>query len=240
MKRFLTVSLIAACLFAGTRGLRPRYNAKDYQASDTANGVTVAADALDPEYVRHAFASAVHNGYLVVEVAVYPESGSSLDLVASDFALRVSGDPSPIRPVSAQTVAGVMHRKSNPQKPSSPSDINVYPRVGIGYEKGSYEDPVTGQRRNAGGWTTSTGVDVATGGSTQPAPPRPASTDQDRRTMQAELEDKGLPEGQVNRPVAGYLYFPIGKKKASPQSLEYYGQSGKLLIPFPASPKKKT
>jgi len=33
--------------------------------------------------------------------------------------------------------------------------------------------------------------------------------------MELELVKKGLPEGTVSRPVAGYLYFPISEKKKS-------------------------
>lgn len=41
--------------------------------------------------------------------------------------------------------------------------------------------------------------------------------------MEMELEDKVLQDGPTAKPVAGYLYFPVGKKKATGYDLEYQG-----------------
>jgi hypothetical protein len=222
-------------VLAETRGLRPRGGVADYRAHDQQDGIAVAADVMDSEEVRHAFASAIYNGYVVVEVAVYPEPGKSVDLSAMDFALRVSGHPSPIRPSSARTIASVLQRKAG--RPPNPSDVTLYPSVGVGYETGGY-DPVYGTRR--GGWRTSTGVAVATGGTGNGQPP-PASTDRDRSTMEAELDDKALPEGVTSKAVAGYLYFPMpAKKKPSDViALDYHGEAAKVHLAFPAGSKRK-
>jgi hypothetical protein len=53
--------------------------------------------------------------------------------------------------------------------------------------------------------------------------------------METELSDKGLPEGESARPVAGYVYFPMmqGKKKATYQ-VEYELSGNKILLEFPS------
>ena len=39
--------------------------------------------------------------------------------------------------------------------------------------------------------------------------------------METELDDRGLPEGEADKPVAGYLYFPVGQTKATSIELVY-------------------
>ncbi len=75
---------------------------------------------------------------------------------------------------------------------------------------GRVSDPATGQERKESGVYTSTGAGVGIG-----TRGGPARTERDREMMELELTKKGLPEGTVSRPVAGYLYFPFSEKKKS-------------------------
>jgi hypothetical protein len=56
--------------------------------------------------------------------------------------------------------------------------------------------------------------------------------------METELTDKGLPEGDVKTPIAGYLYFPApkSKKAAGNYELQYMGDASqvRLIVPVPA------
>jgi hypothetical protein len=229
--------LCALAAFADTQGIRPRADVSEYRAHDKEDGINIAADVMDSEQVRHAFASSIYNGYVVIEVAVYPESGQSVDISSFDFMLRVDGLSSPIRPSSARTIAAVLQRKAS--KPTNPSDVTLYPTVGVGYESGGGGyDPVYGNRR--GGWRTNAGVGVATGGAGN-GQPAPASTDLDRSTMERELGDKALPEGPASKAVAGYLYFPLpAKKKPSDAiALDYHGSTARIHISFPPASKQK-
>jgi hypothetical protein len=55
--------------------------------------------------------------------------------------------------------------------------------------------------------------------------------------MELELTEKGLPEGTVSRPVAGYLYFPSpGKKKSNVYQLECTLGGVKTVLALRASP----
>jgi hypothetical protein len=49
--------------------------------------------------------------------------------------------------------------------------------------------------------------------------------------MELELSEKGLPEGETSKPVAGYLYFPLkARKKAGTLRLEWSTQHEPILL----------
>ena len=197
-------------------GVPPRSDAADYAARAEARGLKVAAEILSPDQVRNMFATDLSN-YIVVEVAVWPDAGKALDLSPVDFSLRLDGGRAPIRPVSPKTIAGVIQRKGQSRR----DDITLYPTVGL----------------HTGSWGTGTsvGVGVGTGGNG----PGPASTDRDRRTMELELDEKGLADGSVQKPVAGYLYFPASSKgkKLTSCELLYESDAAKLQLTLPVERK---
>ncbi len=239
MRGLAWFSLVASVLLArdGGGGIRPRGASNDYPVHETTSGVTVGAVAIPADQVRKLFATDLNRGgYLVVEVAVYPEQGSEVNLLTGDFMLQIGSELLTMRPASARAIATALQDKNAPKQQSA-SDVTIYPTATVGYESGGGYDPVTGGRRQ-GGVYTGVGVGVATGGQGPAGPPRPASTDRDRATMQQELEDKALPEGKTTHAVAGYLFFPrpSGKLKNAVWELTYYGADGKirLLIPPPA------
>ena len=49
-----------------------------------------------------------------------------------------------------------------------------------------------------------------------------------------DLENQALPEGKIDQPVAGYLYFtkPVMKKKSS-LDLTWYGPGEQVKVPLP-------
>jgi hypothetical protein len=54
---------------------------------------------------------------------------------------------------------------------------------------------------------------------------------EDRRVMETELTEKGLPEGSISKPVCGYLYFPIPEKlKKGTHQIEFSGNGQKILL----------
>ena len=215
----------AAGLWAAEpEGLKPRAAAADYPALATQQGVSIGAALLSAGEVHSAFATDLSRGYMVVEAAVYPEAGKRLDLGPGDFVLRVAGTKQVVRPAGPKTIAAVLQRSAGRDR-----EITLYPQVGVGYESGPRGyDPATGTRRG-GGVNTSVGVGVGVGDS-QP----PASTDQDRKTMETELAEKQLPEKTIAAPAAGYLYFPvrINKKKPQKYELEYDGPAGRMTLPL--------
>jgi hypothetical protein len=51
--------------------------------------------------------------------------------------------------------------------------------------------------------------------------------------MQLELDEQALPEGATTKPVAGYLYFPAGKKKYDKFELRYEADAANIRLPLP-------
>jgi hypothetical protein len=245
MKCFLLIGFLAvAALARDPNGIRPRPNDADYPAHERSDDAKIGAAVLSAEQVRSSFATDLNKGgYIVVEVAFYPEPGKDIDLSLSDFSLKIGSDLSMVRPVKGSDIAYIMQDKRDPHKvPSRASDITLYPTATIGYETGPSYDPNTGQQRRQGGVYGGGGVGVGVGGAgnpNNPPPPRPASTDRDRSTMGRELEDKSLPEGKTSRAVAGYLYFPrpSSKVKNGLYELTYYGVNGNTKLSVPPPPK---
>lgn len=207
------------------KGTVPRAAADSYPAHTIRDGVSVGAVLLTAEQTRKAFASDVDRCCLVVEVAFYPQKDNPVKVSLNDFVLRVSGTDVAAKPSSAEVLAARLQKKATPA--SSGTDVAVYPTAGVGYESGGI-DPVTGQRRGGGVYTT-TGVGVGVGG---PQSPAPGSTDRDRRTMELELSEKGLPEGNASAPVSGYLYFVLSSKKdkKATHQLEYMLNGEKVVL----------
>ena len=229
MKRLSGCALAATLLFAdGGAGIRPRGSGADYQAHESAAGLTIAASLIPPDQVHKLLATDLNGvGYLVVEIAVYPDPGREVDLKSGDFMLQIGPNSETVRAASPLAIASILQRKNTPQPPR-PGDITVVPTATIGYESGGY-DPAGRRTR---GVYTGAGVGVGIGGAGTPPPPGPAATDRDRATMQQELEDKALPEGKTTAAVAGYLYFPrpSGKAKKPAAQLTYYGAARQLKL----------
>jgi hypothetical protein len=230
LRTLLAAGLICAVsVYADApKGTVPRAAADSYPVHTVQDSLGIGAVLLTPDQTRKVFASDLDRCCMVVEVAFYPQKDAPVRISLNDFALRISGTDIATKPSSAEVLAAKLQKKAAP--PSSGHDVVVYPSAGVGYESGGY-DPVTGQRR-PGGVVTSTGVGVGIGGS---QPPRPGSTDNDRRTMELELSEKALPEGNASAPVSGYLYFslPSNKEKKSTRQLEYILNGEKVVLQLP-------
>lgn len=218
------VAVLAAMTLAladSPHGLKPRANAANYPVFQQHPTIALGAEQLSQKQVQHAFATELDKRYIVVEVGVFPGKDGALKLNASDFMLHVSGSGQVLRPASAETIAQVLYKK-----PATSHDVTVTPVTSIGYESGGRD--IYGNRTN-GGMTTSTGAIVGVSSN------KKGGTEGDRKTMETELRDKGLPQGEVTQPVSGYLYFPISTSKKQQYELEYSanGQTVRLQLPSP-------
>jgi len=210
--RCILLPALAIILFAQAQhGLGPHKSVSDYPVNSTLDGVSIGASMMTAEQVRRTFVSDVNRGYVVIEVALYPSNKGALNVSYQDFTLQIAGARTTARPVSARTIAGVLQKTAPAYR-----DVNVYPQVGIGYDR-------------AGGVWKQVGLGIGVDAS------RPGATDKDRDVMEQELSDKSLPEQTASAPVAGYLYFPIGaRKKGVRYELSYESAAGKMILPFPA------
>jgi hypothetical protein len=204
------------------RGTVPRATPDKYDAHAQQDGVGIGATLLTPSQAKKVFATDVDKCCLVVEAALYPKKDGLIEVSLGDFALRQVGKDFAMRPSSAEVVAGKLQRGTETQA-NSGNDIGVYPTADVGY--GTTRDPYTGQRRT--GVVYGGGVGVGVGG-TQPK--SPATAEADRRTMELELNEKGLPQGNTASPVSGYVYFAVPPKKNTKYQLEYTLNGNQVVL----------
>ena len=220
-RKFWTALLLAgtACFAGpGPKGTAPKSAASFYSSHAEQNGTAIGAMLVSPQQAQKLFTSPVNRCCTVIEVAVFPSKDHPQDVSLNDFVLRVEGTETALKPSSAQVTAASLRKKA-----SSDRDIRVSPVVGVGYSTGGY-DPVTGGR--GGGLERDAGVIISDSG----PGPKPGSTDKDRSAMETELSEKGLPEGTVTAPVAGYIYFPVSNKKGTTKVLEYTLNGKKIVL----------
>jgi hypothetical protein len=205
--RFVLLALLTFPLMASEpAGTVPRNSAAEYQAHSKAQGAGIGARVLTSKEVHHAFSTDLNECCVVVEVAIYPATGQSLNVSLNDFSLQVGNTDRAAKPSSARLLAAqLQERNAAPDQ----TGVTVYPEAHVGYEAGI--DPITGRRVH--GVDYGGGVGVGVGPNRDPnLPMPPASTPRDRKVMALELGEKGLPQGETAVPVAGYFYFALSKK----------------------------
>jgi hypothetical protein len=206
-----------------SRGTAPRPSADKYHAHAEYKGVSLGAELLTRKEVSKEFAADVNRCCLVVHVAVYPEKVELLSVSLDDFTLTVGNADTPIRPRSATVISAKLEKKG------SNGGVSASTGVGIGYESGTYIDPVTGQPVRVRGVTTSASVGVGVG---DRVPVTVA--ERDREVIERELSEKGLPEAKIAIPVSGYLYFALPRqKKHTKYHLEYTVKGETLNLELP-------
>jgi hypothetical protein len=217
---------VAAFSGEGPHGTVPRASAERYTAHVLREGTSLGARLLSKSQAQKEFSTDIDRCCVAVEVALYPRKDGMIEISLNDFDLREAGKDIAFKPSSAQVVAGKLQPPPKSDQPGD-RDIVISPTTGIGYETGGI-DPITGQPRR-GGVVTSAGVGVGIG---RPRVPDPGTSQADRRTMEMELREKGLPEGNTMAPVAGYLYFAVPQKKRVKYQLEYMLNGNKVVLPL--------
>jgi hypothetical protein len=238
MKRLYSLALISATVLAQTSGIRPRPDAGSYPAEGHVRGATIAAVALSAAQVKSAFGTDTYKGFIVMEVAVFPDPNTALKLSPEDFILNIGASGEFLRPSAPATVALSIDEKNNPSHPPRvQAPVDVITTATIGYDSAGAYNPNTGKRQGAVYAGTEVAVAPAGTMGRNPAPPsrnKGRSLDQ----MEAELSAKALPETAALRPLAGYLYFvPPAKKAGGTYELDYSGDSGHVKLSVPPPPR---
>lgn len=204
-------------------GTAPRSSADKYHAHAGRWGVSIGAELLTRKEVSKEFAADVNHCCLAVEVAVYPRKDEPLNVSLDDFSLIVGGTDTPVRPQSAAVISAKL------EKAEGSSGVTTSTSAGIGYESGSYTDPVTGQPVRVHTVTRSAQAGVGAG---ERVPV--AVAEHDREVIERELSEKGLSEAKIAMPVSGYLYFSLRKqKKDAKYRLEYVVNGETLNLQLP-------
>ena len=220
-KSVLIVGLLNCCVAVGQNPPAPRASAAAYPASNVQPVYSIGAKQLSKTEVRNSFATPLADRYIVVEIGFYPADSKTISLKQSDFALRTSDGKDLVSPASPATIASIYQKR-----PESSRDVTLYPTANVGYV--SYPD-YDGSGRRVSGPVYGVGMGVGVDKSTSAA-----TTGSDRQTMETELLDKELKDGEVSKPVAGYLYFPIATKQKVEYQLEYHGTDAVTTLPLKA------
>jgi hypothetical protein len=225
MKRILSMPLMAALAIAGS-GLAPRGGPSDYPAHASAGQLAVAAAAVSADQAKKIFGARIDQaGYLVFEVALYPEPGSEATVSLDDFTLRLGADGSTMRAAEPDVVATAVVPYPPASQPSIPSKVHAGTETVLVHE--SAPNPRSG---------VGTIEEVGVGSSTDPPPPpNTAAKDRTRGQLDQSLAEKQLPTGRITQPVAGYLYFPKpnGRTRKDGFQLTWFGESGQAKLTVP-------
>lgn len=129
---------VASIASAGPRGTVPKSSVGQYRAHAERDGVGIGAVLLASDQVRKTFASDVNRCCLVVEVAFYPAKDKPLAISLDDLTMQAAGSDALVRPLSARAVAATLQEKAEQGRA-----VTATTAVGVGYESGTYIDPVT-------------------------------------------------------------------------------------------------
>jgi hypothetical protein len=224
-RRAVLMTAGALCLLAADTGLPPRGSASDYAVHRSVQDAEIAAERLKPDRVAKTFSSEIDRSYVVMEVAIYPQNGATIDVQSLDFALRFAGQQE-THPDTPEEASAPLR-----EKPGIKSPVEVTSETGV--VVATQKDPATGRRTTDVATYEATGVAV---GNPQSSPPPSAPRGPDPRIVEDRLQAKGLPQGKTGKPIAGYLYFPKPPRKPSSNRLEliYSRSNPSLDLPLPA------
>src|ERR1043166_4235542 len=235
-RKCLAIALIcvSSFLIAQTRsGVVPRSSDLDYAAHASQDNIQIGASLLTHKDLKKVFATDVNQCCLVVEVAFYPPKDNFVKISLDDFMLREAGMEIGPRPSTAEVLAARLEIR--PAPPDREHRAGVKSSSEIGYER---DTPVNNGNNNGTTQTNhggiyqrqSVGVGIPVGGK---SPERgPAAAESNRRAIEAELQEKALPEVSAWEPVAGYLYFSVPKKKKGGYELVYMAGDKKVVLPL--------
>jgi len=213
MRAFWLAGVFVTSLAAADdSGVTPRQKPTDYPAHDSAKTAVLAAAVIPPDQVKKIFSAEVAKGYIVVELAIYPEGNRTFDVDRFDFSLQ-TGD----QMLHAANPQGILKpwqdKPANARIPSRGPNVGV--DTGIGVAHGP--DPVTGRPTTS----VSTYESVHVSNYPQDAPPPPPRSDPDPSAVAQIVRNMALPEGATAKTVAGFLYFRYSGKKRPALTLNY-------------------
>ena len=210
-------------------GTVPRSAVTDYAAHASQESVQIGASLLTHKDLKKVFAANVNECCLVVEVAFYPAKDNFVKISLDDFMLREAGMEVGTKPSTPEVLSARL--EVQPVAPDREHRPGVSSSSDIGYERTTQQN---GPGRTTSGGVvqrSSVGVGVPIGGGGSRLP-EGRSAEGNRRAIEAELREKGLPETSAWEPIAGYLYFSVPKKKKGGYELVYMAGDKKVVLPL--------
>ena len=195
--------LCCASLTLAQGGTDPKPKVEDYGVHAQSKDIAIGA-----EFMIHSFSGQgqtyLAKDFLVVEVALYPPKGRSVNVNEGAFALRINGKKQALVPVASSMVAAsLQHPEWHPG-----------PEVDVGLGD-------TGVVLGRPAPTQVPGGQPAPRMPRVPPPDNPGGIEPEHRVTAHELVvQTALPEGPHKGPVSGFLFFPYQGKTTSIKSLE--------------------
>jgi len=205
--RFACV-IVGACVIAQAQGTDPKPKAEDYEAHAQTPHAAVGA-----EFMVHSFSGQgqtyIAKDFLVVEVALYPAKGQTIQARAGEFALRINGKKEMLRPVAPSVVVSEM------QHPGWTQDRHVEAGGGVGNTGVIFGRPTPSQIPGEPPQPRAPRTPRA------PDPDNPSGVDPQPRVTAGELVvQTALPEDPHQNRISGFIYFPYKGKPSGIKSLE--------------------
>jgi hypothetical protein len=229
---FLATLLFVVSMFSPDPhgGTVPRSAATEYAAHISQDNIQIGASLLTHKDLKKVLATDVNQCCLVVEVAFYPSKDNFVKLSLDDFMLREPGTDLGTRPSSPEVLSARL--ETQPVTPDREHRPGVTSGSDIGYERTTQQNGP--ERSTSGGVVqrSSVGIGVPIGGGGSRLPEGKTTAEGNRRAIEAELREKGLPEISSWEPVAGYLYFSVPKKKKGGYELVYMAGDKKIVLPL--------
>ena len=231
-RKCLAIALIcmSSSIAQTHRGVVPRSAATEYAAHASQDNVQIGASLLTHKDLKKIFATDVNQCCLVVEVALYPSKDNFVKISLDDFMLRETGMELGTKPSTPDVLSARL--EVQPVPPDREHRAGVSSSSDIGYERTTQQ---TGSDRTSSGGViqrSSVGIGVPIGGGGSRVPESQSAAEGNRRAIEAELTEKGLPETSAWDPVAGYLYFSVPKKKKGGYELVYMMGDRKIVLPL--------
>jgi len=231
-RKCLAIALIcmSSSIAQTHRGVVPRSAATEYAAQASQDNVQIGASLLTHKDLKKIFATDVNQCCLVVEVALYPSKDNFVKISLDDFMLRETGMELGTKPSTPDVLSARL--EVQPVPPDREHRAGVSSSSDIGYERTTQQ---TGSDRTSSGGViqrSSVGIGVPIGGGSSRVPESQSAAEGNRRAIEAELTEKGLPETSAWDPVAGYLYFSVPKKKKGGYELVYMVGDKKVVLPL--------
>ena len=217
--RYLLLLCCAGQVLA--QGTDPKPKVEDYEVHAQAKSAAVGA-----EFTVHSFSRGeqmfIAKDYLVVEVALFPPKGATLDIHNTDFSLRVNGKK-PL--LDAQAPAAVVTDMQHPQW-KQPGGVMTEAGGGVGNTGVTLGGPPVNSNPYPGSQIPGPGTyppvevprDNPSGVTKEPVNPNEL------------LLETALVEGPHHAAFSGFLYFPFRGKISSIKALELLYEDAVLKL----------
>jgi hypothetical protein len=165
---------------------------------------------VDAASVKEAIGSSLDGHYIVAEVKVEPKYGKDITIDRDDFQLRTDKDGEKTKSFAPSQIAG----------------------------RGALVITQTGAAQKRTGWSgmggpvmTGGGGGIGSEGDARSSKATMQNSDKDD-PLETVLASRILPEGKIDQPVSGLLYFPMEQQKLKDLELTYGGRENRISMRF--------